>query len=135
MAGNVWAQSDNPLHDAMLRTYQEAFDDLYVIDAGESTNEIFLALPRKEAVDQADLARRASQLSRDEKLRFDVGDYVTEAFRHADKKDPVMRVLLDKDKEKGKDKGKEQDKEKGKEKTSYRTLMQDLRSCSLICPA
>jgi spermidine synthase len=104
VAGNVWAQSSNPLHDAMLRTYQEAFDDLYVIDAKDSDNQIFLALPRKEAIDRAALARKASQLSRDQKLRFDVGEYVTDAFHHAVKKDPAMRVLLDKDKDK--DKGK-----------------------------
>ena len=45
VAGNVWSQSSNPLHDAMLRTYQEVFDDVYVIETGESENEIFLALP------------------------------------------------------------------------------------------
>jgi spermidine synthase len=98
VAGNVWSQSSNSLHDAMLRTYQEAFDDLYVMIANESENEIFLALPRKVPIDRADLARRASQLSKAEKLRFDVGEYVRYAFRRADKKDPGIRVLLDKDK-------------------------------------
>jgi spermidine synthase len=107
VAGNVWSQSINVLHDAMLRTYQEAFDDLYVVEAGDSDNEIFLALPRKEAIERADLARRASRLSKDQNLRFDVGDYVTGAFRHAEKKDPAMRVLLDKDKNKEKQKPKE----------------------------
>ena len=52
VAGNVWSQSSNPLHDAMLRTYQEAFDDLYIINAGSSGNEIFLALPRKTPIDR-----------------------------------------------------------------------------------
>ncbi len=98
VAGNVWSLSSNSLHDAMLRTYQEAFDDLYVIIAKESGNEIFLALPRKQPIDRDDLARRASRLSKEQKFRFDVGQYVTDAFRHADKKDPSMRVLLDKDK-------------------------------------
>jgi spermidine synthase len=100
VASNVWSQSTNSLHDAMLRTYQEAFDDLYVIEVKNRENEIFLALPRKEAIDRADLARRASRFSKEKKLRFDVGEYVTHAFRHADKKDPGMRVLLDKDKDK-----------------------------------
>ena len=98
VAGNVWSSSSNALHDAMLRTYQEAFDDLYVINANDSDNEIFLALPRKEAVDRADLARRGARLTKEEKLRFDVGEYVTVGFSHADKKDPDTRVLLDKDK-------------------------------------
>ena len=98
VAGNVWSRNCNILHDAMLRTYQEAFDDLYVIEATESENEIFLALPRKEAIDRDDLARRASRLSKDQEFRFDVGQYVTDAFYHADNKDPATRILLDKDK-------------------------------------
>jgi spermidine synthase len=98
VAGNVWSQNSNVLHDAMLRTYQEVFDDLYVIEAGDSDNEVFLALPRKVAIDRADLARRASRLSLVEKYRFDVGEYVTQAFRHADQKEHGARVLLDKDK-------------------------------------
>ena len=44
----------------MLRTYQEAFDDLYVIETQTSENEIFLGLPRKEAIDGNELARRAA---------------------------------------------------------------------------
>jgi spermidine synthase len=98
VAGNVWSQSSNSLHDAMLRTYQEAFDDLYVIDLGDSENEIFLALPRKDSVACDDLARRASRLSKETKFRFDVGQYVTDGFHHADKKNLGVRVLLDKDK-------------------------------------
>ncbi len=98
VAGNVWSQATNPLHDAMLRTYQEAFDDLYVVNVRDRGNEIFLALPRKEPIDRADLARRASRLSKEERFRFDVGEYVSDGFRHADQKDPGMRVLLDKDK-------------------------------------
>src|SRR5208282_6398692 len=62
VAGNVWSQSTNSLHDAMLRTYQEAFDDLYVINVMNRENEVFLALPRKITIDGADFARRASRL-------------------------------------------------------------------------
>jgi spermidine synthase len=100
VAGNVWSESSNALHDAMLRTYQEAFDDLYVITAGSSGNEIFLALPRKTPIDRADLAQRATRLSKDAAFRFDIGRHVADGFRHADSKDPQVRVLLDKDKDK-----------------------------------
>jgi spermidine synthase len=103
VAGNVWAQTSNMLHDAMLRTYQEAFDDVYVIHAGDSENEVFLALPRKEAIDPANLARRATRLSQVQRFRFDVGDYVTRSFEHVDKPDPFERVLLDKDKPRNKE--------------------------------
>jgi spermidine synthase len=98
VAGNVWSQSTNSLHNAMLRTYQETFDDLYVINVRDRENEIFLALPRQEPLDRDNLARRASELSKEARFRFDVGEYVTHAFRHADKKKPGSRVLLDKDK-------------------------------------
>ncbi len=98
VAGNVWSQSSNSLHDAMLRTYQEAFDDLYVINVKDRGNEIFLAMRGKTPIDGADLARRAARLSKETAFRFDMGEYVTGAFRHADSKDPKMRVLLDKDK-------------------------------------
>ena len=98
VAGNVWSQSSNSLHDAMLRTYQEVFDDLYVINVKDRGNEIFLALPGKTPLDEAGLAQRSARLSKETGFRFDMGGYVTGGFRHADSKDPQMRVLLDKDK-------------------------------------
>ncbi len=98
VVGNVWSQNINHLHDAMLRTYQEAFDDVYVITISTCGNEIFLALPGKTPLDRADVAKRAAQLSKDTAFRFDIGEYVNDGFRHADVKDPKMRVLLDKDK-------------------------------------
>ena len=53
---------------------------LYVVNVRDRGNEIFLALPRKEPIDRDDLARRASRLSKEEKFRFDVGEYVSEVF-------------------------------------------------------
>ncbi len=98
VVGNVWSQEINHLHDAMLRTYQEAFDDVYVITISTCGNEVFLALPNKTPLDRADVAKRATQLSKDTAFRFDIGEYVSDGFRHADVKNPKMRVLLDKDK-------------------------------------
>jgi len=98
VAGNVWSQSSNSLHDAMLRTYQEAFDDLYVVNAKDSGNEIFLALPGKMPIERANLIQRAKQFSKSAAFRFDIGEHVAAGFRHADGKDPQARVLLDKDK-------------------------------------
>ncbi len=98
VASNVWSSASNSLHDAMLRTYQEVFDDLYVVRARTRANEIFLALPRKTPLERAELAQRATKLSKETGFRFDIGGYVTDGFRHADLKDPQERVLLDKDK-------------------------------------
>ncbi|MHB1037043.1 MAG: spermidine synthase [Pirellulales bacterium] len=98
VAANVWSSFCNPLYDAMLRTYQEAFDDLYVIEAADSGNEIFLALPRQERIERGDLASRASRISKQKKLRFDMGTYVRAGFLHAREKNPRTKVLLDQDK-------------------------------------
>ena len=98
VAGNIWSAGSNPLHDAMVRTYQEVFDELYVIKVTGAGNEILLALPRKARVDGDDFARRASRISEEKGLRFDLGEYVRRGFQPLDTKDPIARVLLDKDK-------------------------------------
>jgi len=47
---------------------------------------------------RASLARRAAQLSKDQKLRFDIGSYVRSGFREPAPKPPAAHILLDKDK-------------------------------------
>jgi spermidine synthase len=97
VAANIWSNEHNPLHDAMVRTYQEAFDDLYVVHVKNCGNQILLALPRRQRIDRDELARRAARISREKKLRFDLGEYVSSGLQPLDKKDPAARVLLDKD--------------------------------------
>jgi len=36
----------NPLYDSMVRTYQEVFDELYILDVRDAGNKILIALPR-----------------------------------------------------------------------------------------
>lgn len=98
VAANIWSSANNALHDAMLRTYQEVFDDLYLIDVQGCGNQILLALPRPVRLDRDELARRATRLSRERQFRYDMGEYVTSGFQHVRTKDPKARVLLDKDK-------------------------------------
>jgi spermidine synthase len=99
VAANVWSIDSNPFYGAMVRTYQEVFDNLYIIDLRDSGNEIFLAIPRQERIERGDLARRAARISKENKFRFDMGWYVWWGFQPANTKDPQARVLLDKDKE------------------------------------
>ena len=101
VASNVWSSGGNPLYDAMVRTYQEVFDDLYAIDVKGRGNKILLALPGQRRLDRDDLARRASRVSKEKQFRFDTGEYVTSGFQRLDVKDPRARVLLDKDKAPG----------------------------------
>ncbi len=46
VVGNVWGPSSNRLYDSMVRTYQEAFDELFIVNVSGDVNSILLALPR-----------------------------------------------------------------------------------------
>ena len=98
--GNVWSSYSNPLYDSMVRTYQEVFDDLYILDVRGAGNKILLALPRRERISQDDLARRARAISTKKQFPFDMGDVVTYGYQHPKKKDSLGHVLTDKNKPK-----------------------------------
>ncbi len=97
VASNIWRAADNRLHDDMVRTYQEVFDSVYIVATKYSPNEIVLAMPDNEPVVRESLARRASQLSEDQKLWFDIGSYIRSGFRKLAPKPRAARILLDKD--------------------------------------
>jgi len=94
--GNIWSRASNPLHDSMVRTYQEVFDELYMLDVQGAGNEILIGLPRQGRITQADLARQAKILSKRKRFRFDMGRPVMYGFRHMVEKSPEGRVLRDK---------------------------------------
>ncbi len=96
--GNVWSSSINELHDSMVRTYQDTFDELYIIDVRGAGNEIFLAMPRKGKIEEEDLARRAAAVSKQRRFPFDLGQIVTYGYEYIDEENTDGRVLLDKDK-------------------------------------
>jgi spermidine synthase len=98
VVGNIWSQWSNPLHDSMVRTYQDVFDELYIFDAQGAGNEILLALPRKGPIERDDLARKARAISKQEHFPYDLGDVVTYGYRDARNEHFGGRVLLDKDK-------------------------------------
>ncbi|MBM3853620.1 MAG: methyltransferase domain-containing protein [Verrucomicrobia bacterium] len=95
--GNIWDRASNPLYDSMVRTYQEVFDDLYILPVRGAGNIILLALPRDEDLSRDELARRARRISNAGKFRFDLGEKVGPGFLHATEKKPEGRVLLDAD--------------------------------------
>jgi spermidine synthase len=96
VAGNIFWAADNRLHDDMVRTYQEVFGSVNIVATKYGPNEIVLAMPANTPVERASFAQRASQLSKDQKLRFDAGAYVRSGFREPAKL-PAARILLDKD--------------------------------------
>lgn len=95
VVGNIWGRNSNPLYDAMVRTYQEVFDELYVLSVRSDVNNILLALPRREVLNQGELAGRGRKLSGSRNFRFDLGEVVEAGFTHARSKNPEARVLQD----------------------------------------
>jgi spermidine synthase len=95
VVGNVWSRFSNPLYDSMVRTYQEVFDDLYILDVPGAGNKILLALPRRQNLSREDLAGLARKVSTAKQFRFDLGELVTFSFQHATEKSTDGRVLKD----------------------------------------
>jgi len=98
--GNIWSRYSNPLYDCMVRTYQDVFEELYILKVQGAGNEILIALPRKQWITRGDLARRAGKISKEKHLRFDMGEAVRYGYRYAKKKNPHAHVLTDNNKAK-----------------------------------
>ncbi len=94
---NVWRPASNPLYDRMVRTYQEAFEEVFILDVPGDVNNIFLALPRVQPLGQGELALLARKISTAKRFRFDLGELVEYGFLHAREKNPQARVLRDAD--------------------------------------
>lgn len=97
VVGNIWGPGSNPLYGAMVRTYQDVFDELFILDVQGTNNKILLALPRKQPLDRDALARLARKVSAARRFRFDLGDVGNYGFQHAQGKNPDARVLRDPD--------------------------------------
>jgi spermidine synthase len=82
--GNVWDRGHNPLYDSMVRTYREAFDELYVLAVGDSGNRILLALPRRQLLTREEIARLARDESAARRFGFDAGELVIRGFLAVD---------------------------------------------------
>jgi spermidine synthase len=93
---DVWGPGSNRLYHSMVRTYQEVFDELHILDVQGSVNKILIALPRKMRVAREELAKRAGMISKQKGFRFDMADLVTYGYQYADEKDPRVQVLIDK---------------------------------------
>ena len=93
--GNVWGRAFNRLYDPMIRTYQETFEDLYILDGQGDVNKIVLGLKRKVDINQKQFAEQARALSKAKGFRFDVGALVELGFVHALERDPAQSVLRD----------------------------------------
>jgi spermidine synthase len=93
--GNLWGRNSNPLFDAMVRTYQEMFEELFILDVRGADNKILLALPRAQPLSRDELVTRARQVSTAKSFRFDLGEQAGYGFFRANEKDLKERVLRD----------------------------------------
>jgi spermidine synthase len=71
---NVWARSANPIHDDMVRTYLDVFDEVYVLDVPGVANTIVMALPRRQELDSAQLVVLARKAGAAARFPYDLGD-------------------------------------------------------------
>ncbi|MBL9209894.1 MAG: fused MFS/spermidine synthase [Opitutaceae bacterium] len=97
VVGNIWGRESNRLYDSMVRTYQEVFDDLYILTVRGAGNMIVLALPRRLNLSREDLAAQARRISTAKGFRYDLGERVEFGYSHAMEKNADGRVLKDAD--------------------------------------
>jgi len=95
VVGNIWSRAWNPLHDSMVRTYQEVFSELFIIDVRGAGNRIVLALPRRAPLTVEQLAAKAGAVGVARKFRYDLAERVRQGFNHATAKSSEGRVLRD----------------------------------------
>lgn len=96
VVGDVWGRHSNPLYDSMVRTYQDVFEELYVLDVRGAGNKILIALPRPQRISRDELAGRAEEMSKRNGFRFNLGELVNHGFRDTATEEPRGRVLTDK---------------------------------------
>lgn len=97
VVGNVWSRHSNRLYDSMVRTYQDVFAELYIVDVPGVGNKILLALPDKRKIGKVELTRRAAEISRLNQFGFDLGQCVKSGFRRPGEDGVRGRVLKDAD--------------------------------------
>lgn len=95
--GNLWKGAENPLYGAMLRTYREAFGEVYLLDVEGYVNQVLLALPRTEPVSRAELAQGARRLAAEKRFRFDLGALVEAGYVQQPQGSRRGRALRDAD--------------------------------------
>lgn len=97
VVANVWGATANRLYGAMVRTYQEVFDAVLILEVRGAGNMVLLALPRGQFPGRDTLARTATNLSSAKRFPFDLGKPVRFGFVDARAKDQRARVLRDRD--------------------------------------
>ncbi len=99
VATNLMSRFSNRLYYSMVRTYIGVFDEVHVVNVQNSGNVIILAMPHQPKLTKDTLASRASKISGQKKLPFDLGRLVKRGCRRPNKKEKTAPILLDKKKD------------------------------------
>jgi hypothetical protein len=81
----------------MVRTYQDVFDELYIFDVPQAWNQILIARTVKKQISREELAKQAARLTKEQRLRFNMGDLINYGYFYMEEKEPRGKVLRDKD--------------------------------------
>ncbi len=57
VVANVWSRASNPMHDSMVRTYQDVFPNLYLVEVQGAGNEVILGWRQEQRLDRDDIAQ------------------------------------------------------------------------------
>lgn len=95
VVGNLWGPGYNRLYDSMVRTYQEVFDEVFILNVRDAGNKILLALPRRQPLSRDEMILLTRKVSTAKRFRFDFGDLVSYGFQQAREKNQGGHVLRD----------------------------------------
>jgi spermidine synthase len=95
VAANIWSSSSNPLYDSMVRTYQEVFEQLHIVDVAGVGNKILIALPERRKLGRDDVVRISGRIAKEKHFRFEMGEIAESGLRYDEKRNQRGRVLTD----------------------------------------
>jgi spermidine synthase len=93
---NIWSRLSNPLYDAMVNTYEDVFDRLYLLDVPGAGNIILFASPRRQQIKRDGLVRRARELTQEWQVSFELDSMVRRGFGSTGSRSATGRILEDK---------------------------------------
>lgn len=90
---NVWNARYNRHYATMLRTYQEVFEEVHVVDTAREVNTMLYALPRAPALHYDSFIALARQHGAQQRYGFDLGELVQRGYLPVQRRDdvPVLR--------------------------------------------
>jgi spermidine synthase len=92
---NLWSRGSNPLYDSMVRTYEDVFERLYLLDVPGAGNIILFALPGREQFTRNQLERLTRRLTEEWRVTFELDSMVRRGFGPVGPRSADGRILVD----------------------------------------